>query len=269
MYLISIANISAAYVFADYMATKGIIIRVQINNKKADLYLDNPNNFSTVNQELQQFIQHPNHPCYAEASWQKGHITNSPIMPTKAFNLIKVGPCTLIITILCIIMFIAKNIFGVQILLAYFGFPVNSYVYGDIWRWITPIFLHFSLLHLIFNLSWWWYLGGMIERQRKILKLLEITIIAGLISNGSEALFSNPYFGGLSGVVYALMGYTWFMGKFKPTKGVYLDNGVILIAIIWLFAGFTGYLGPIANVAHITGLLVGLGLAAKDILFKL
>ncbi|MCO6525079.1 MAG: rhomboid family intramembrane serine protease GlpG, partial [Candidatus Schmidhempelia sp.] len=265
MYLISIANISAAYVFADYMATKGIIIRIEINNKKAELYLDNPDYFSLVQQEFQQFINQPNHHRYAEASWKKGQIINTNIMPIKAFNLIKAGPCTLIITVVCLIMFIAKNIFGVQILLAYFGFPINSYAYGDLWRWFTPIFLHFSLLHLIFNLSWWWYLGSMIEKQYSSLKLLEIIIITSLISNYSEALFSNPYFGGLSGVVYALMGYVWFIGRFKPTKGIYLDNAVMIIAIIWLFAGLTGYLGSIANVAHIMGLLVGLGLAIKDV----
>ena len=35
---------------------------------------------------------------------------------------------------------------------------------GELWRIWTPMFMHFSLLHILFNLLWVWMIGGAIER---------------------------------------------------------------------------------------------------------
>ena len=43
-----------------------------------------------------------------------------------------------------------------------------------------PILLHFTVLHLLFNLLWWWYLGGMIERHSGSGKLLLLMLVAGV-----------------------------------------------------------------------------------------
>lgn len=45
------------------------------------------------------------------------------------------------------------------------------------------------------------------------------------------------------------------------------DRTMMFFALIWLVAGYLGWLGSIANTAHLIGLIIGLLLAAKDIWF--
>ncbi|HBH66915.1 MAG TPA: rhomboid family intramembrane serine protease GlpG, partial [Erwinia persicina] len=72
-------------------------------------------------------------------------------------------------------------------------------------------------------------------------------------------------FGGLSGVVYALMGYSWLCGERAPERGIFLQRGLMVFAVLWLLVGYFGWFGlSIANAAHVTGLLVGLVMAFVD-----
>jgi GlpG protein len=58
-------------------------------------------------------------------------------------------------------------------------------------------------------------------------KLVVITVISALLSGFVQHKFSGPWFGGLSGVVYALMGYVWLRGERDPQSGIYLQRGLI------------------------------------------
>ncbi|MDU2939399.1 MAG: rhomboid family intramembrane serine protease, partial [Enterobacteriaceae bacterium] len=125
--------------------------------------------------------------------------------------------------------------------------------------------MHFSVLHILFNLLWWWYLGGTVEKRLGSGKLVVITVISALLSGFVQYHFSGPWFGGLSGVVYALMGYAWLRGERDPQSGVFLPRGLIGFALIWLIAGWFDLFGmSIANGAHVAGLLVGLAMAFVD-----
>lgn len=102
------------------------------------------------------------------------------------------------------------------------GMAYNSSQYLQIWRWVSHAFLHFSLLHILFNLMWWWYLGGQMEKRLGTSKLLVLTIVSAVFSGWGQSLFSGANFGGLSGVVYALMGYVWLTGERAPERGISL-----------------------------------------------
>ncbi len=69
-------------------------------------------------------------------------------------------------------------------------------------------------------------------------KLVVITVISALLSGFVQHQFSGPWFGGLSGVVYALMGYVWLRGERDPQSGIYLQRGLILFSLVWLIAGW-------------------------------
>jgi len=273
MYLISFKQAEFAYTFIDYMTTKDIILRMELDQEgNNQLFFDDNDDekLAVVKQELEQYIQNPYDKRYLDATWQKTNSGLLKLAPKKSnstlLNLAPVGLITLIITIVCVALYILLFIFGPTQILTYLGYPLSGQ-YAQLWRYITPIFIHFSLLHIVFNLMWWWYLGGMIEHLKGRFKLLEIVVISGLLSNYAQSSISGPDFGGLSGVVYALMGYVWLHSEVRPSLDLRFERAMITIVIIWLLAGYTGILGPIANTAHLVGFIVGLLLAVKDIWF--
>ena len=86
-----------------------------------------------------------------------------------------------------------------------------------------------------------------------------------LLSGFMQHQFSGPWFGGLSGVVYALMGCAWLRGERDPQSGIFLPRGLMMFSLIWLVAGWFNVFGmSIANGAHITGLVIGLAMAFVD-----
>lgn len=131
------------------------------------------------------------------------------------------------------------------------------------WRLITPIFLHFGLMHLAFNALWYWELGRRIEMRSGSLWLLGLTLLFGLVSNSVQWLYSgHPFFGGLSGVLYGLLGYCWIYQMLAPNVHFDLPRGVVVLMLVWLVLCLSGLVtllgfGAIANAAHVSGLLVG------------
>lgn len=276
MIRIKFSDSQLAYTFADYMSMKGIPLMVEQGEQgEAILVLQQDHYLEQVKHELHQFQQNPYDDKYSEASWQNASQSSKKITentvrynPKSLFNIRAGGLLTVVVTIICVAMFIALLTLGTPSILIYLGYPVSANYYSQFWRFITPIFIHFSILHIVFNLSWWWYLGNMIEARLSWKKLLEITLLSGLISNFCENLMTGPYFGGLSGVVYALIGYVWLYGEKRPQSLIGIDRVMVIFAVLWLIAGFFGFIGSVANTAHLVGLLVGLLLALKDTLFN-
>ena len=129
---------------------------------------------------------------------------------------------------------------------------------GQWWRLITPVFLHFGLLHIIFNMLWLWDLGGAIERYRGIRLFAALVLFSGISSNLAQYAWSGPAFGGMSGVVYALLAYVWVQGRFYPRGGIGLPRPVAIMMLVWYVLCWTGLIGPVANMGHSAGLLAGL-----------
>jgi len=128
---------------------------------------------------------------------------------------------------------------------------------GEVWRLYSPLFLHFGVLHLIFNMFWLWDLGVMIERRQSTLALAALVLVIGLVSNVANYSWYGPASGGMSGVVYGLFGYVWIRGRYDPSSGLFVTPNNITIMLVWLVLCMTGAMGPIGNVAHATGLAVG------------
>lgn len=130
---------------------------------------------------------------------------------------------------------------------------------GQVWRLVTPIFVHFGILHILFNMLWLKDLGSAIERLQSSLFLVLFVLVTAVISNLAQYLVppSSPLFGGMSGVVYGLLAYIWIRGRFDPASGYSLDRRTLIWMLVWLVVCFTGLVGAVANGAHVAGLVVG------------
>jgi len=129
---------------------------------------------------------------------------------------------------------------------------------GQVWRLWTPIFVHFGYIHLLFNMLWLKDLGTMIERRQGAGTLLLLVAVIGLLSNLAQYIGAGPAFGGMSGVVYGLLGYVWLRGKMDSRAGVFLPHDVVLMMGIWYFLCLFGIIPHVANWAHTGGLGGGL-----------
>jgi len=147
----------------------------------------------------------------------------------------------------------------------YFATLEQTLAEGQWWRLLTPIFLHFGFLHLAMNGMWYWELGRRIEHRQGGLMLLGLTLVFGLVSNLSQYLFGGPgIFGGLSGVLYGLLGHCWLFQKLAPNETYRLPPGVVVLMLIWLVVCMSGVIEvlsfgsmAIANAAHVSGLVAG------------
>ena len=130
--------------------------------------------------------------------------------------------------------------------------------HGQVWRLVTPIFIHYDYLHILFNMLWLYQLGSMIESRKGSLSLLGLILAAAVASNLGEYAYSGALrMGGMSGVVYALLGFIWMGQRYDPAGGLALGPNTVFYMILWLLFCMTGRVGNVANAAHVIGLVVG------------
>ncbi|BCE00173.1 rhomboid family intramembrane serine protease [Marinicellulosiphila megalodicopiae] len=123
------------------------------------------------------------------------------------------------------------------------------------WTVITPSFIHYTLLHLMTNLYLFWLLGAQLEKHSKM-QFIAFVMATAVISNCVQWIVVGPNFGGMSGVVYALLGFIWITQYFKSSY--YIDNSIAMVLLVLIPIGFTGWIGKLANYAHVSGLISGI-----------
>ena len=132
---------------------------------------------------------------------------------------------------------------------------------GELWRLVTPIFLHADLstnpLHLILNMIWLYDLGTLIERRLGSLRYIALILLIAIASNVGQYVHAGPNFVGMSGVVYGLLGYAWIRGRLEPSSGMFLHGQVVVFMMAWLVACMLIDQLHAANGAHVVGLAAG------------
>lgn len=137
---------------------------------------------------------------------------------------------------------------------------------GQWWRLVTPIFLHFGAIHIIFNALWLWEFGRRIEPALGSGTYAGLILLLAISSNGVQYGWEGPsLFGGLSGVVYGLVGFIGMRQRVYPGSIDPVAPGIIVALVIFMALGMVGIIdlliiGQVANAAHVSGFVVGLGL---------
>ncbi len=262
--LLVLGDARMAQALVDYLSTLGIPCELTQSELGVSVWLADERRLAQAQQEVKRFLSEPNHPRYMEASWQSGHadarIDYSKGMTDPVTDFLhQAGPLTLVVIIACLAIY-ALDAIGLPIFDELAFHPtLAQFTDWQAWRYVTPAFIHFSVLHLVFNLLWWWYLGGQIEQRLGSGKLFILLIVGAALPNIAEFFASGPRFGGLSGVVYALLGYSWLRTRLQPDCGLAMPPALMGFMLVWLVLGFLDMLGtPTANMAHLVGLLVGL-----------
>jgi GlpG protein len=183
----------------------------------------------------------------------------------------RIGTVTASLMGICVAVFVLTGMGDNTDVVRYFTFvplvPVRGgYVFGHVnviwqsqpWRLFTPMFLHFGLMHIAFNLWWLKDLGTAIERVFSARYLLIFVLATAAFSHVLEYVISGPTkFGGMSGVVYGLFAFIWIRGRLDPSFPYRMPKQLATFMLIWLALGFTGWVGPIANWVHTGGLISG------------
>ncbi|ART61980.1 rhomboid family intramembrane serine protease [Kushneria marisflavi] len=189
---------------------------------------------------------------------------------------LRLAPVTTVVIVMCLAVFAWQSIDNIQALTALAIAPIaieGKQLYAstlgyalsqaEVWRLFSPAFLHFSLMHLIFNLLWLWYFGRQVEALQGRWRLLALLISGMLVSNLAQYATGTVLFGGMSGVVYALVGFVWLYSRLVPDSGFQFPPMLMVFMVGWLVlcmtpaANWLGF-GNVANEAHLGGLLLGL-----------
>lgn len=136
---------------------------------------------------------------------------------------------------------------------------------GEIWRLGTTALVHagFStggILHIAFNLYWFWRFGGPIETWMGSAKFTGYFLLLAFGPMAAQFLVSAHPAVGLSGVVYGMFGTLFALRRNKDFAAEILQPATIQMLVIWFFLCIVltqGGMMSVANVAHGGGALLG------------
>ena len=161
------------------------------------------------------------------------------------------------ISIICIILFI------LQITISGFTdlFKLSENALTMPWQFVTAIFLHGSLTHLVYNLFALIIFGIILESTIGSKKFLSIFLVGGIIANIISFIW-YPNALGASGGIMAIMGC---LAILRPTMAVWAFGMILpmfIVAILWVTGSVIGIFGfgdqGTGHLAHLLGLIVGI-----------
>jgi membrane associated rhomboid family serine protease len=148
----------------------------------------------------------------------------------------------------------------------YFGLVPQLVIHkGFLWQFVTYMFLHGGIFHILFNMFALWMFGTEIERYwgtREFTKYYFICGIGAGILTFLTSLSSVIPTIGASGAIYGILVafammfpdryiYVYF---FFPVKAKYL---VVFFAAVEFFASWNPQQSGVAHLAHLGGMLIG------------
>jgi membrane associated rhomboid family serine protease len=135
----------------------------------------------------------------------------------------------------------------------YNGYSLEGVAEGQYYRLLTAMFLHASVVHILFNMLSLWWIGGPLEAALGRVRYLALYFVSGLAGSALTYLVAAPNQPslGASGAIFGLFGATAVLMR----RLRYDMRPVIALLVINLIFTF-GWSG-IAWQAHIGGLVGG------------
>lgn len=296
----TLPNQEQANRFADYLVTQGMNARAEEDGDGWAIWVIDEEHVMQAAAELEDFQANPQDQRYAQVGNKAAEIRRAETERRRQANeriiemrgrwsrgLTRRAPVTFLLIAVCVLVALLT---GLQISLQspvgrmlLFRAPPPPNVSaeqpqagvfddiqrGQVWRLVTPMLLHGGAIHLFFNMYMLYYFGGQMESRRGWIHLLVFVLLSSAVSNVAQAVIVGPYFGGFSGVNYAMFGYIWMQARFVPSSGFFIGQVTIIILVGWFFLGFLpgGMFAYIANAAHGGGLFFGIVVGYLPVLF--
>ena len=185
----------------------------------------------------------------------------------KTFSTKKIYVTNIIMGI-CILCFLITIVFGglgsladvpTNILALLGANNINFLKSGEIWRLLSYMFLHGSLIHLLVNMYSLYLIGTQIENYYGKTKYIIIYIISGICGGllSAVGIGANAISVGASGAIFGLLGALAYFGyHYRLYLGNVLKTQIIPVIAINLLIGVM--LTGIDNFCHIGGLVGGI-----------
>ncbi len=175
---------------------------------------------------------------------------------------------TYILIAINVILFIIPLLFGeYNSLINNFCVDASLIRSGQYYRILTGIFLHGSILHLLFNCYALFVIGSQVENFMGKFKYLIIYLFSGICGSIFSMIFSSYPSIGASGAIFGLMGALVYFGyHYRVYLGNVVKSQIIPLILLNLCIGFLS--SGIDNFAHIGGLiggsLISIAVGVKD-----
>lgn len=277
-----LAGESSAQTFGDYLYVLGIDNQIDFEKDTGwAVWIHDEDRIQEAMQLLETYRTNPADPKYAakardagqlraakqkdDAAYRKRMITPDRVFrPVAGYGGYRIGPLTAGLIMASAGVFLLSRLgrepqhVSALFMTDYLNSGLVEIRSGQVWRLFTPVLVHFGVLHILFNMMWLHDLGSMIEARQGSLRLALLVLVIAGFSNLGQYLVSGPVFGGMSGVIYGLLGYVWMRGKFDPASGLMLHQSTVIMMLIWFFACLVGVIPGVANTTHTVGLVMGM-----------
>ncbi len=157
---------------------------------------------------------------------------------------------------MCIVVFVLQTLInGFTDLFVLNNRTIDNF---EIWRFLTAIFLHGSVTHLLFNMFALLIFGFSLEKLIGGNKYLIVFFGSGIIANMISVNF-YPSSLGASGAIYGIIGCLTIIRPFMMIWVFGLILPMFIAAIVWIIGDIIGVFFPTGagNIAHLSGIAIG------------
>jgi len=152
-------------------------------------------------------------------------------------------------------------IFVLQVLFEGFSelFVLNQSAWIQVWRFVSAVFLHGGIGHLVYNMFALLLFGGILEKVIGGKKFLIVFFVSGIAANLISVNFYSSSLGA-SGAIFGIIGALVILKPGMTVWAFHLPMPMFLAGVIWAIGDIMGIFMPsnVANIAHLAGMAAGM-----------
>ncbi len=158
------------------------------------------------------------------------------------------------LSLVCVIVFLFQLIPGFTDL-----FVLNKSSFVEPWRFLTAIFLHGGIGHLIYNLFALALFGSILESAVGSRRFLSVFFISGILANIFAVNFYDSSLGA-SGAIFGVFGALMILRPGMIVWAFSIPMPMALAGLLWIAGDIFGVFMPdnVGHFAHLSGAAVGL-----------